>query len=235
MQSDYCYMNDMIYQLSDEVKLMFHTVASFNNGARTYSNYNEYKLNNKTEGSTMIKRVLSYYLFFEDRRDSIEKINIFPEHMFELLRYFEHIRLNWIESDNCGIYGFMDNALVIINHDEYIFMRLPLDKAIKITPGVMKTDMRDMKCIDLYLNSSNPIQITYETFLGMYYILQHFDMLNYANTSLSFMMLMDNPVNRTDFSSSGQQQQTQLKDTSSAYGSTGRTFNKSNKSAFFDD
>ena len=59
MQTDYCYMNDMVYQLSDEVRLMFHTVASYNNGMRTFSNYNEYKLNGKIEGNTMIKRVLS--------------------------------------------------------------------------------------------------------------------------------------------------------------------------------
>lgn len=235
MQSDYCYMNDIIYQLTDEVKLMFHTVASYNNGMRTFSNYNEYKLNNKSEGSTMIKRVLSYYLFFEDRRNKLEKINIFPEHMFELLGYFEYIRLNWIENDNRGIYGFMDNSLAIVNYDEYIYMRLPLDKVIKFMPGVMKTEMGDIKCLDLYLNSNDPVQITHNIFLGMYYVLKNFDMLNYANTSLSFMMLMNTPMNRTDFSSSGQANSAPLKDSSSASGSIGRTFNKSNKSAFFDD
>ena len=235
MQTDYCYMNDTVYQLSDEVRLMFHTVASYNNGMRTFSNYNEYKLNGKTEGNTMIKRVLSYYLFFEDRRDKIEKISIYPEHMFELLKYFEHIRLNWIESDNCGIYGVMDNSLAVVNYDEYIYMRLPMDKIIKFMPGVMKTEMGDMKCIDLYLNSTNPVQITHSTFLGMYYVLQHFDMLNYANTSLSFMMLMNTPLNRTDFTASGQANSAPLKDNSTVSGSVGRTFNKSNKSAFFDD
>ena len=235
MQTDYCYMNDMVYQLSDEVRLMFHTTASYNNGSRTYSNYNEYKINGKTESNTMIKRVLTYYLFFEDRRDKLEKINIYPEHMFELLKYFEHIRLNWIESDNYGIYGFMDNSLAVVNYDEFIYMRLPMDKVVKFMPGVIKTEMGDMKCIDLYLNTTNPVQISHSTFLGMYYVLKNFDMLNYANTSLSFMMLMNTPINRTDFTSSGQAANSFLRDNSTVSGSIGRTFNKSNKSAFFDD
>ena len=233
MQSDYMYMNDNIYALTEEVKLMFHTVASFNISGRVYSNYNEYKINGKADCNTMIKRVLSYYLFFEDRRDGVEKISIFPENMFELLQIFDHIKKNWIERDAFGIYGFMDNSLAVVNHDEFIFMRLPMDKAVKFAPGVLKTDMGDTQCIDLYLNSNNPLQITHNTFLGMYYVLSHFDMLNYANTALSFMMLMNNPMNRVDFSSNGSNN-TPLRDSSIATG-TGRSFNKSNKSAFFDD
>lgn len=232
MQTDYMYMNDNVYTLSDEVRLMFHTVASFNSNNRSYSNYNEYKTNNKSESNTMIKRTLSYYLFFEDRRDKVEKLSIFPEHMFDLLKHFEHIKRNWIENDNYNVYAFMDNALAIVNYDEYIYMRLPLDKVIKFAPGVLKADTGDVKCIDLYLNSNNPVQITHNTFMGMYYVLQHFDMLNYANTALSFMMLMNTPVNRTDFSSAGQSIGAP-EDASTASGSNGRTFNQRRKS-FFD-
>lgn len=235
MQSDYMYMNDNVYTLTDEVKLMFHTVASFNTSGKVYSNYNEYKINSKSECNTMIKRVLSYYLFFEDRRDGVSKISIFPENMFELLRHFEHIKQNWIEKDNYNVYAFLDNSLAVVNYDEFIYMRLPMDKVVKFVPGVLKTDMGDSKCIDIYLNSNDPIQITHNTFLGMYYVLSHFDMLNYANMSLSFMLLMNNPLNRTDFSSSGQSNNMPLRDTSTVSGSVGRTFNKSNKSAFFDD
>ena len=155
--------------------------------------------------------------------------------MFELLRHFEHIKQNWIEKDNYNVYAFLDNSLAVVNYDEFIYMRLPMDKVVKFVPGVLKTDMGDSKCIDIYLNSNDPIQITHNTFLGMYYVLSHFDMLNYANMSLSFMLLMNNPLNRTDFSSSGQSSNMPLRDTSTASGSVGRTFNKSNKSAFFDD
>lgn len=234
MQTDYCYMNDMIYQLSDEVRLMFHTVASYNNGLKTFSNYNEYKLNGKNESNTMIKRVLSYYLFFEDRREKLEKISIYPENMFELLGYFEYIKLNWIDNDTHAVYGFLDNSLSIVNYDEYIYMRLPMDKIIKFTPGVIKTNNGGVKCIDMYLNSQEPVQVAHSTFQGMYYVLKNFDMLNYANTSLSFMMLMNAPINRTDFSSSGQSNSVPLRDNSTASGSVGRKFSN-NKSAFFDD
>ena len=47
MQNDYMYMNDVIYTLTDDVRLVFHTVASFNMNNKTYSNYNEYKINGK--------------------------------------------------------------------------------------------------------------------------------------------------------------------------------------------
>jgi DNA primase large subunit len=178
----------------------------------------------------MIKRNLSYYLCFEDRRDKVEKLCIYPEHMFELLKRFEYIKNNWIEND-LGIYAFMDSSLIVSNYDEFIMMRLPMDKIIKITPGVLKTDIGDIKCIDFYFNSAEPVHVTHNTFLGMYYVLLNFDMLNYANTSLSFMMLMNNPINRTDFSQPSSNQIAE--DTSTANG-TARSFNVKRKS-FFDN
>lgn len=228
------YMNDNVYTLSEDVKVMFHTVASFNTNGRTISNYNEYKTNGRHDCNTMIKRTLSYYLFIEDRRDTLQKLCIYPEHMFELLKYFEHIKRNWIESDNFNVYAFLDNSLAVVNYDECIYMRLPMDKVIKFAPGVLKTDSGDIKCIDLYLNNNNPLNISHSSFLGLYYVLKNFDMLNYANTSLSFMMLMNAPVNRTDFSQSARNNDIPLEDNSTVSGSNGRTFNKKKKSIFDD-
>jgi hypothetical protein len=234
MQSDYSHINDIVYDISGDVKLMFHTViSSYNsNNGMSYSNYNEYKTSTNNKSHTMIKRSLSYYLFFEDRRDKTEKICIYPENMFVLLDRLEYIKHNWIDND-IGLYVMMDNMLVVSNPDEYIFMKLPMDKAIKISPGIWKTELGDMKCIDLYLNSNNPIQLTHERFLGMYYVMKGLDMLNYANTCISFAMLMNTPINRTDFSSSAYN--TPLTDTSNASGTKGMTIEKSNKSAFFDE
>lgn len=234
MQNDYMYMNDVIYTLTDDVRLVFHTVASFNMNNKTYSNYNEYKINGKQESNTMVKRTLNYHLFIEDRRNKLEKLCIFPEHMYELLRKLDYIKNNWIDNDTRGIYAFMDNSLAVINQEEYVLMRLPLDKAIKIAPGVMKTEISDDKCIDLYLNSNIPVQVSTGVFVGMIYTLNNFDMLNYANTSLSFMMLMNNPLNRIDFSYSNKTNNIVAKDDSKADGSNGRTFNKRNTSSFFD-
>lgn len=231
MQSDYMYMNDNIYTLTEDVKLVFHVVLSFNTNGKTYSNYNEYKTNSRSDCNTMIKRNLSYYLCFEDRRDKVEKLCIYPEQMFELLNKLEHIKHNWIETDCFGMYGFMDSSLIVVNYDEYVIMRLPMDKILKIAPGVLKTDSGDFKCLDFYLNSPDPIHVTHSTFLGMYYVLLHFDMLNYANTSLSFMMLMNTPMNRTDFTRTEESQIAE--DTSTASGSA-RTFNTKRKS-FFDN
>ena len=129
------------------------------------------------------------------------------------------------------MYGFMDSSLIVVNYDEYVIMRLPMDKILKIAPGVLKTDSGDFKCLDFYLNSPDPIHVTHSTFLGMYYVLLHFDMLNYANTSLSFMMLMNTPMNRTDFTRTEESQIAE--DTSMASGSA-RTFNTKRKS-FFDN
>lgn len=236
MQSDYSHINDIVYDISGDVKLMFHTVISSysTNNNRSYSNYNEYKTSTNSKSHTMIKRNLSYYLFFEDRREKTEKICIYPENMFALLDRFEYIKRNWIDNNGMGLYVMMDSALVVANPDEYIFMKLPLDKAIKIAPGIWKTDLGDVKCIDLYLNTNTPIQLTHERFLGMYYVMKGLDMLNYANTCISFAMLMDTPINRTDFSGSSYNN-TPLTDTSNASGTKGMSIEKSNKSAFFDD
>lgn len=235
MQSDYSHLNDVIYTVSEDVKLVFHTVVSCNSGIRVYPNYNEYKINNNQKCNTMIKRTLSYYIFFDDRRNNrVEKIVIFPENMFDLLARFEHVKHHWIDND-MGIYAMMDSTLVVVNLDDYIIMKLPMDKAIKISPGVMRTDMGDIKCIDLYLNSNEPLQISHSTFLGMYYVLKNLDMLNYANTSISFAMLMGTPINRTDLSGEAKYSNQQpLEDTSSSSGRKGVSTVKDNKSAFFD-
>lgn len=233
MQSDYSHLNDNIYSVSEDVKLIFHTVVSTNSGTKVYSKYNEYKINNNQKCSTMIKRELSYYIFFDDRRkNKMEKIVIFPENMFGLLERFEHVKHHWIDND-IGVYAMMDSTLVVVNLDDYIIMKLPMDKAIKICPGVMKTDLGDIKCIDLYLNSNIPLQISHSTFLGMYYVLKNLDMLNYANTSISFAMLMGTPMNRTDLSTDARANQP-LEDTSSSSGKKGMSTVKDNKSAFFD-
>ena len=54
-------------------------------------------------------------------------------------------------------------------------------------------------------------------------------MLNYANTSLTFMMLRNEPVNRIDYSNSSNNQ-VSTSDSSTASGSIGRTFNVNNNS-----
>ena len=232
MQSDYMYMNDNIFSLSDDVKLMFHTVVSWcGTNNKTYSNYNEYKTNNRHDCNTMVKRSLSYYLYFDDRRGKAEKLCIYPEQMFELLRNFEHIKTLWIDNDGIGLYAFMDSRLMVSNHEEFILMRLPMDKMMKIAPGVLKTESEDIKCIDFYLNSMEPIHVTHSAFLGLYYVLLHLDMLSYANTALSFLLLMNNPVNRTDFTQSSGP--VIAEDNSTASGRNGRSFSSRRKS-FFD-
>ena len=68
MQSDYMYMNDIIYVINEDIKVMFKTIASFNTNGNTYSNCTEFKLNGNKTCNTMIKRNISYYLFIDDRR-----------------------------------------------------------------------------------------------------------------------------------------------------------------------
>ena len=35
MQSDYMYMNDIIYIINEDIKVMFKTIASFNTNGKT--------------------------------------------------------------------------------------------------------------------------------------------------------------------------------------------------------
>lgn len=231
MQSDYMYMNDIIYTINEDIKVVFHTVASFtnNNTNKTYSNCTEFKINSNQTCNTMIRRNISYYLFIDDKRSGrTEKICIYPEHMFTLLDIFQQAKQAWFGVGTNHIYAYLDNRLTIIS-DESLFIKLPLDKVIKIAPGVMKKESGDCPCVDLYLNSPEVVQISIDTFNGLFYVLSTLDMLNYANTSLTFMMLRNEPVNRIDYSNSSNNQ-VSTSDSSTASGSIGRTFNVNNNS-----
>lgn len=225
MQSDYMYMNDIVYTINEDIKVVFHTVASFNTNGRTYSNCTEFKLNNNQSCNTMIRRNISYYIYIDDRRDGkSNKICIYPEHMFAILSMFEQARKSWYEiSNNSHIYGYLDNKLTIIS-DDYLAIKLPLDKFIRLSPGVMKKENGDSVCLDMYLNNPDPVQVSVDTFNGLYYVLSKLDMLSYANTALTFMMLRDEPMNRVDYSSNSSNSQVSVRDNSTASGS-GRSFN----------
>lgn len=96
----------------------------------------------------------------------------------------------------------------------------------------MKKEAAEVMCIDLYLNTPDPIQLSINTFYGLYYLLLNLDMLNYANTALMYMMLRDTPVNRVDLvsgSSDSNNNSTSVADNSTASGSTGRAFNNGSK------
>lgn len=233
MQSDYMYMNDIIYTINEDIKIVFHVIASFRVNNKVYSNCSEFKIKSEPSCNTMIRRSLSYYLFIDDRRTGkTEKICIYPENMFDLLDMFDRAKKTWFESGSSHIYAYLNNGLYITNEESFV-IKLPLDKVIKISPGIFKKESGDCMCLNMYLNTPEPVQISVETFKGMYYVLSSLDMLNYANTSLTFMMLRDTPVNRTDYSSPSETVQTQSiqEDQSKASGSTGRTFNgKLNKS-----
>lgn len=226
MQSDYMYMNDIIYTINEDVKVVFHTIASFSINGKSYSNCTEFKINNNSAGNTMIRRNITYYLFIDDRRTGkSEKISIYPENMFTLLDIFDKARKLWYGVGANHMYGYLDGKLTIIG-DESFIIRLPMDKVIKIAPGVLKKENGDCMCLDMYLNTPEPIQLTIGTFEGLTYSLTNLDMLNYANTSLTFMMLRDNPVNRIDYSTPVNTLEV-LSDSSTASGSIGRTFNVS--------
>ncbi|MCM1508341.1 MAG: hypothetical protein NC177_14605 [Ruminococcus flavefaciens] len=95
----------------------------------------------------------------------------------------------------------------------------------------MKKEAAEVMCIDLYLNTPDPIQLSVNTFYGLYYLLLNLDMLNYANTALMYMMLRDTPVNRVDLvsASSDSDNSASVVDNSTASGSTGREFNNGSK------
>jgi hypothetical protein len=221
-------MHDVIYTINEDIKLMFKTVASINTNGRTYSNCSEFKLNNNQTCNTMIKRTLSYYLFIDDRRGGkSEKICIYPEHMFTLLSMFEYAKKTWFGIGNNNIYGYLDNSLQVISEDSS-YIKLPMDKILRIAPGVFKNELGDKPCLDLYLNNPEPVQISLDTFDGLYYTLSKLDMIGYANTALSFMMLRYEPSNRIDYAVNTNNKIQTATDTSTASGSSGRSFNGSN-------
>lgn len=229
MQSDYMYMNDVLFTINEDIKVIFKTIASINTNNKIYYNCSEFKLNNDAVCNTMIKRNLSYYIYIDDRRSGkSEKLFIYPEHMFTLLEMFKYAKKSWYTGIN-AIYGCLENTMVVVNN-EYKAIRLPMDKIFRIEPGVMKHDLGDRQCLDMYLNTPDVVQISLETFDGLYYVLSNLDMLTYANMSLSFMMLRYEPSNRLDYTTNNSYGRPPISttDSSLASGSSGRSFNGSN-------
>lgn len=237
MNTDYLYLNDVIYSFSEDVKVIFHTeVAHSGINGKVYNNYNEYKINNRDVCNTMIKRRFVYNLFLEDKRPNVkgEKIAVYPEDMLELLDKLKFIESQWVSNPNSPIYAYMDDSLQLIDHNICIFIKLSYDKILKITPGIMKTDSGDFKCLDFYFNSQEPMQVSYRNFNGFLYILDSLDMASFANTSFLLAMMMNNPVNRTDFSVS--KDVVELEDKSKIEAPEGRTFSSyKRKRSIFDD
>lgn len=220
-------MSDVIYKINEDVKLMFKTVVGFNTygvSSKYVSNYQEYIINDNPNGNTMIKRTFSYYLYI-DNRVLNDKLYIYPENMIPLITVMDRIKNLWIDNGMNTVYGCVDNnRLTLMSGNEFI-VRLPFDKILKFKPGILKTELLDMPCIELYLNVNDPVILTFEVFTGLYYIISRLDMLGYANTAFSYIMLQNEHINTnrpgTTNISSPQKRQSQVEE----MGATGRTFN----------
>ena len=220
-------MSDVIYKINEDVKLMFKTVVGFNTygtSSKYVSNYQEYIINDNPNGNTMIKRTFSYYLYIDNRMLN-DKLYIYPENMIPLITVMDRIKNLWIDNGMNTVYGCVDNnRLTLMSGNEFI-VRLPFDKILKFKPGILKTELLDMPCIELYLNVNDPVILTFEVFTGLYYIISRIDMLGYANTAFSYIMLQNEHINTnrpgTTNISSPQKHQSQVEE----MGATGRTFN----------
>lgn len=206
--NEYNRIVDELYQLSPNARLLFNSsIGWFDEYNNLKSHYNEYKTNNRSEGSVVIKRKISYFLSFEysvkggGERTSVM---IYPEHMFEILDKFNYIRNYWFNPANNGrTFGMVNDKLVVLNEMENIKIHFPQDKVLLLEPTVKRDELGDRPaCIMYIVSRACPVLITAEKFNGLLYTMSTLDMSTYANTALSMVALREGPLNRVDFSSS---------------------------------
>lgn len=200
--NEFSRIEDILYSLTNYTHLKFQTKVTEYIDNRVKSNYNEYKTSTRNYGSVVIKRKLNFYLTLENtNKENRQSIIILPEQMYEVLDKFNYIRETWFNPrNNLGIFGLVNEKLVVINQRATVIIQCIGDKFLKIDPTVYKSENGDKMALTMYIgDTSNPILIFPEKFIGMTYLLSTFDMLNFANTTFSLASLRTSPVNRVSF------------------------------------
>lgn len=200
--NEYSRIEDEIYSLNSFTRLKFHSKITEIKDGKSRSFYNEYKTNNRNEGSVLIKRKFEYYLTldysYKGERDSVL---LLPEQMYEIIDKFQYIKNTWFNSkSNFNIFGLVNENLVVIDSRETIIIRCCADKILKLDPAIFKSDNGDKPALTICIGDTTfPIMIQPERFIGMLYILSNLDMANFANTSLSLASMRKEPCNRISF------------------------------------
>lgn len=200
--NEYSRIEDEIYSLNGFTHLKFHSKITTNQDGKSRSFYNEFKTNNHKEGSVLIKRKMEFFLTLDySYKGEKNSVLILPDIMYELIDKFQYIRNTWFNpKNNYRIFGLVNERLVVIDSRETIVIRCPLDKVIKLDPVVYKGDNGDKPALSICIGDTTfPILIQPEKFIGMVYILSTFDMANFANTSLSLASMRKEPCNRVSF------------------------------------
>lgn len=201
--NEFSRIEDELYSLNSYVHLKFHSkITEFQEGM-VKSYYNEYKTVNRNVGSVVIKRKLKYYLTLEYncKGEERESAMIIPEQMYEVLDKFQYIRNTWFNLKNSyNIFGLVNERLVVLDQREAIIIQCIGDKVIKFSPTIFRSDNGDKPALTIRIgNTMTPVLIQPEKFIGMTYLLSTFDMLNFANTSLTLASLRTQPENRVSF------------------------------------
>lgn len=202
--NDFYRISDNVYSLNGFTHLMFHSkitdIDAINGKTKSY--YNEYKTKNTKVGSVLIKRKLEYFFTLEySYKGDKNSAMIIADQMYEVIDKFQYIRNTWFNPKNSyKVFGLVNEHLVVIDSRESIIIRCLCDKYIRLDPAIYKSDNGDKPALNLYIGDSTfPILIQSEKFIGMVYILSTMDMANFANTSLSLATLRTEPHNRVSF------------------------------------
>lgn len=249
MLNEYNKIDDEIYNINDKIKIIFHTQLCWNKQypdghKQTFSNYNEYKTNNNDIGSVVIKRKLNYFITIEciigDNRT-----NLFLQHdrMNELIDDLNIVRTYWLnKSANGNIFSYLNGKLTVISQRDFIIMKFPADKVLKIEPCVIHKEIGDDIGVRMYIDSNESVIVNTDKINGLYHLLSTIDMANYANTSFTMSILLNQVYNRTDFSGTNyvtpkeeSYNQQNKEDNVPTTSVNGRTFNGSGRKKSFLD
>lgn len=227
--NEYAKLIDEIIFLNPTTKIVFisklNQIAEKGNKRVQYF-YNEYKTSPREEASVTIRRKISYNLAFEFTISGEKTVAIIPlNNMEDLLQKLSYICRVWMNPADQATYGMIGEKLILNNPNEFINLQCMFNKVVRFRP-IVEEDMygKSHPACQITIDNEFPTLIHAEQIQAAFYCLSHFDILNYANTSISFVSLMREPYNRTSFVNSAPDPP---KITST--GKAGRTFKNNNR------
>lgn len=201
MINDYLRIDDEVYTINLNLKLICHTSVTKHDNNMMKSFYNEYKTSNKKYGSVVVKRRIENFLTLESCiQGQKNSVMITMNMMFDVIEKLTRIKTYWFDIENQYVFGFVGGEMVIVNNLEHIIILCPQDKFIRIDPIVNNKNGKNSPAVLISVNdTSNPIIVTEDRINGLLWVLSTTDWMNFSNTSLLSISMNTESCNRTDF------------------------------------
>lgn len=189
-------ISDDVFSIAPNVALKFNVALSKISGGKRYHYHNEYEYKSQACNQPLvtIKRSFDYYLSFEmhkkDDNGNKAFIRVGPQEYFILMKCMNAAE-SWFTSKKFAtLYAKSQGKLIItspiptskIDH-------LPMNKFIEFSPCIIDKGIAEADKgpgIEINLNDEAIVQINFDKFMGLKYILSCFNMYQAAITLLNY-------------------------------------------------